>query len=250
MPPTPRVVKVTALALVTALLVGCAVLPPGGGPGARLLTRADALVDRGDYRAAAALYRQVVEQHGGSAAAPEALLGLGRVALAPDNPDRNPRDALETFERLLRQYPASPAARQGRTWHALLVAIQTLEQELALAGLEGERLREEAGRLRAELAARVREIEAAREEVGRARREADAMEREVTLARQAAEDARGQARQLEAERHRQSEQLNSARREIERLQRELQAAVEQARQMREDIEQLKRLELERARRRR
>jgi hypothetical protein len=160
------------------LLAGC------GLPGtvrredttADLVARADVLARSGDFRTAEATYRQVLDAPLRSGppdpARDRALLGLGRLYVAPDNPARDDRQAYEQFDRLARERPDSPEAPEARAWREVLGAAQRQREETTRAREDVTRAQEDATRAR-------EEVTRARQETTRARQEAERLRREL-----------------------------------------------------------------------
>jgi tetratricopeptide (TPR) repeat protein len=159
-------VRARARAVIGAglLLAGC------GLPGARrqaertdLVARADTLARAGDFRTAEATYRRVVDAATHDAPADpvrdRALLGLGRLYVAPDNPERDYRQAYQHFDRLARERPDSPAAVEARAWRDLLASAQRQRDEAMRARQEAQRLRQELRRAREEIEAFRRDLD-------------------------------------------------------------------------------------------
>jgi tetratricopeptide (TPR) repeat protein len=142
---------------------------------ADLIARADTLARSGDFRTAEATYRQVLDMPSRDGrpdpARDRAVLGLGRLYVAPDNPGRDYRQAYQQFDRLARERPDSPEAAEARAWREVLDAAQRQREEALRARQEAERLR--------------RELRRSREEVDAFRQDLDRLKRlELDLERQ------------------------------------------------------------------
>jgi tetratricopeptide (TPR) repeat protein len=149
------------------LLAGCGLPGPGRQEErtADLVARADTLARSGDFKAAEAAYRRVLDtpRRDVPPDRDRALLGLGRLYVAPDNPGRDYRQAYQQFERLAREHPDSPAAAEARAWRDVLGAAQRQREDAARARQETERLRQELKRAR-------QEAEAIRQDLDRLKR--------------------------------------------------------------------------------
>ena len=77
----------------------------------RLFGNAEAAWDRGDYRSAAALFRELVERYPGHRLAPEALFRLGRGTYLFLN---DPREAVLVLRALARQSGSGPWSRRAQ----------------------------------------------------------------------------------------------------------------------------------------
>jgi hypothetical protein len=139
--------------LITAVTVGCSgVRVPVARPVTRLgdrLENAEVLASTGRYAAARETYTAVLtdpEELGRD----RALLGLARLALDPQNPNKNDRQAAEYLERLLREYPDGCCAAEARTWQNLLRNVARLQQDARRFQQELERIRRDLQRAQQE----------------------------------------------------------------------------------------------------
>jgi hypothetical protein len=131
--------------LVVGLTAGCGgVRAPDGTPpprGSRQLDAADALVQEGRYADAREAYAMAMAEQ---AASPDrALLGLARLALDPNNPTQDERQAAEYLDRLLAEYPQSRWAVEARTWRSLLRSEERLQRDVRRTQQDLARLRRE-----------------------------------------------------------------------------------------------------------
>jgi hypothetical protein len=154
------------LLLVTTLIAGCAgrgtvssTSPPAVS---QPVEDADTLARAGRYAAARERYTTVLAAGRDAPDADRALLGLARLALAPDNSERDERAAAAYLDRLIGEYPNSAWALEARTWREVLGTTSRLRQlvrrqQQELEGLrrnlrqeqkEAVRLRQERERLR------------------------------------------------------------------------------------------------------
>ncbi|HKA63786.1 MAG TPA: tetratricopeptide repeat protein [Methylomirabilota bacterium] len=142
------------LLLVPAMLLaaGCATARPspwiadaretgGSRDAARLVARADELVERGQAPAAIPVYERVVREHAQDPAAASALYGLGRLQADPASRLRNYRAAHAAFSRLITGYPSSRWQPEARAWRAVLADLIAREDEAARLKTQIERLR-------------------------------------------------------------------------------------------------------------
>jgi hypothetical protein len=95
----------------------------------------------GRYPDAREAYASVLAESGAPVEGDRALLGLARLALAPENPGRDEREATRYLDRLLRDYPRSAWAREARTWRHLFEKLEQLKGDVRLQRQELERLR-------------------------------------------------------------------------------------------------------------
>jgi hypothetical protein len=77
-------------------------------------------MEDGNYDRFLAENRQTLERCGGSTGCEVALFNLGFVHAYPPSPYRDPSKALQYFDNLIKKYPQSPWAFEGRAWRALL----------------------------------------------------------------------------------------------------------------------------------
>jgi outer membrane protein assembly factor BamD (BamD/ComL family) len=183
-------------------VVGCS-LPFGSAPPPRpdeapgqLIARAETLALNGDYRGAEAAYRRVLDDPQPGRAAEQALLGLGRLAVAPENPDRDYAEAHRHFDRFVRDFPDSAWADDARAWRAVLAAFLALQEEAAGTRRDIEQVRRDAEQ----------EIERLLRDAQRARQESQEQRRDARRAREETDEMRRdleRLKQLELELERQ-----------------------------------------------
>jgi len=140
------------LALALVLASGCSTSQPspwttdsherGGSPGAaRLVARANELVEQGQTKAALSAYEQVLQEYPRDPAAASALFGLGRLHADPGSRLHNYRAAHAAFSRLISDYPGSRWEPEARAWRAVLTDLLAREDESARLKMQIERLR-------------------------------------------------------------------------------------------------------------
>jgi hypothetical protein len=122
--------------LVGALAVGCSVTSPRGESSG--LDGADALARAGRYTDAREAYTLVIAER--PASEDRALLGLARVALDPQNPEKDERQAAGYLDRLLAVHPQSRWAVEARTWRGLLRSVEQLQRDVRRRQQDLERL--------------------------------------------------------------------------------------------------------------
>jgi outer membrane protein assembly factor BamD (BamD/ComL family) len=115
--------------------------PAGSRDAARLVARADQLVEDGRGQAALAVYERVVREHGQDPAAASALYGLGRLQADPAGRFRNYRAAHAAFSRLIASHPGSRWVAEARAWRAVLADLIAREDEATRMKAQIERLR-------------------------------------------------------------------------------------------------------------
>ena len=105
-----------------------------------LVSRAESLANTGSHAQAVALFEEVA-RNPRSAFVDRALLGLTRSFSNPGYTGRDYRQALMMADRLVREYPDSPLAVEGRAWRDLLSGYLARGQELERRTQELERLK-------------------------------------------------------------------------------------------------------------
>jgi hypothetical protein len=197
----------------------------------RAVQLAEVQVQAGDHTEAARLFDEVARDPS-SPFADRALLGLTRVLCNPQYLGRDYSQAYVVADRLVRDYPDSPYAGEGRAWRDLLLAHLALEKELdqrtaelyQLIRADEQRMQdlERFKRLDLELQRRTRELERRTQELERLKR-------------------------LDLELERRTRELDRRTQELERLKRldlELERRTRELEQRAQELERLKRLDLE------
>ena len=125
-------------------------------------------MEGGDYAGFLAENRQMLERCEGGTRCEVALFNLGFVHAYPQSPYHNPTRALRYFDDLIKKYPQTPSAFEGRVWRALLTENLALEEKRR--------------RLQADLRSKDATIRTLRTQLGRSREidiEIDEKEREL-----------------------------------------------------------------------
>ena len=126
------------------------------------------VMEDGNYARFLAENRQLLEHCGGGAGCEAALFNLGFVHAYPPSPYHDPNKALQYFDDLIKKYPQTPWAFEGRAWRALLTANLASEEKRR--------------RLQADLRSKDATIRTLRTQLGRSREidiEIDKKEREL-----------------------------------------------------------------------
>ena len=126
------------------------------------------VMEDGNYARFLVDNRQQLEQCGGGAGCEVALFNLGFVHAYPPSPYHDPGKALQYFDDLIKKYPQTPWAFEGRAWRALLTANLASEEKRR--------------RLQADLRSKDSTIRTLRTQLGRSREidmEIDKKEREL-----------------------------------------------------------------------
>jgi hypothetical protein len=184
-------------------------LPPGDTE--RLVRLAETRAQAGEHADAARLFEEVVRRPS-SPFTDRALVGLTRLLVNPESPDRDYRAAHRVAEQLVREYPESPYASEARAWRDLLASYLVRSQQL-------EQRRQELDDATRELEGRTRRL-----------READRELQERTLEVERLNQELKRLKVLDAELERRTQELEKLSYELDRRNKEL--------------ERLKRLDLE------
>ena len=87
------------------------------------------VMEDGNYARFLAENRQRLEHCGGGAGCEVTLFNLGFVHAYPPSPYYDPSKALQYFDDLIKKYPQTPWAFEGRAWRALLTANLASEEK-------------------------------------------------------------------------------------------------------------------------
>ena len=126
------------------------------------------VMEDGNYARFLEENRQRLERCQGGTECEEALFNLGFVHAYPPSPYYDPSKALQYFDDLIKKYPQTPWAFEGRAWRALLTANLASEEKRR--------------RLQTDLRSKDATIRALRTQLGRSREidmEIDKKEREL-----------------------------------------------------------------------
>ena len=126
------------------------------------------VMEDGNYARFLAENRQLLERCQGGMGCEVALFNLGFVHAYPPSPYHEPSKALQYFDDLIKKYPQTPWAFEGRAWRALLTANLASEEKRR--------------RLQADLRSKDATIRTLRTQLGRSREidmEIDKKEREL-----------------------------------------------------------------------
>jgi hypothetical protein len=148
------------------MLAGCASVPPADKP--RGVFPPQQVMEDGNYIRFLAENRQLLERCQGGTGCEVALFNLGFVHAYPPSPYHDPGKALRYFDDLIKKYPQTPLAFEGRAWRALLTANLASEEKRR--------------RLQADLRSKDATIRTLRTQLGRSREidmEIDKKEREL-----------------------------------------------------------------------
>jgi hypothetical protein len=164
-----RVARNTTLGILlhaVLMLAGCASLP--SAEKAHATFPPQRVMEDGNYIRFLTENRQRLEHCGDGAECEVALFNLGFVHAYPPSPYHDPGKALRYFDELIKKYPQTPWAFQGRAWRALLTTNLTSEEKRR--------------RLQADLRSKDSTIRTLRTQLGRSREidiEIDKKEREL-----------------------------------------------------------------------
>ena len=165
-----RAAQSTALGILlpmVLMLAGC-VSGPSPSDKARDAFPPQQVMEDGNYARFLAENHQLLERCQGGTGCEVALFNLGFVHAYPPSPYHNPSKALQYFDDLIKKYPQTPSAFEGRAWRALLTAHLASEEKRR--------------RLQTDLRSKDATIRALRTQLGRSREidmEIDKKEREL-----------------------------------------------------------------------
>jgi len=148
------------------MLTGCASVPSPAPPPS--IFPPQQVMEDGNYARFLAENRQRLTRCQDGTGCEVALFNLGFVHAYPPSPYHDPGKALQYFDDLIKKYPQTPWAFEGRAWRALLTATLVSEEKRR--------------RLQAELRSKDFTIRTLRTQLGRSREidmEIDKKEREL-----------------------------------------------------------------------
>jgi len=120
--------------------------------GQKHLDLAEQLISKGDYKGALKEDEEVVRLFPGVSPGDIALFHIGIIWAHPDNPQRNYKNALECFQRIVGDFPDSALKEEVRAW---IVAIN----ELILRESRIKDLEDTASALEKRLNAKIKDLE-------------------------------------------------------------------------------------------
>jgi hypothetical protein len=109
-------------------LAGCASVPSTSDK-PRATFPPQQVMEGGDYAGFLAKNRQMLERCAGGTECEVVLFNLGFVHAYPQSPYHDPSKALQYFNDLIKKYPQTPWAFEGRAWRALLTENLALEEK-------------------------------------------------------------------------------------------------------------------------
>ena len=123
-----RSARLGVLCLGVLLVTGCACLPFGSETSQSAVPPQRAM-DRSEYARVMADNRRLLDQCKRGTGCDVALFNLGFVHASPQSPYYDAPKAVQYFDELLKKYPRSPWANEGRAWRALLQENVALEEK-------------------------------------------------------------------------------------------------------------------------
>jgi tetratricopeptide (TPR) repeat protein len=91
------------------------------------LQRSEELLAEGNYTGALAENRKILASADKNLPKDEALYNIGLIYAHYKNPQRDYKQSIKTFNKLIHDYPRSSFAEQARVWSELLQAIENLK---------------------------------------------------------------------------------------------------------------------------
>ena len=114
--------------LILLLFFGCSSLKERGTKTANeYLLRSQQLIAAGDYTGAVEENRKVLYLFAGGSLGDEALFNIGIIYIHYGNPAKNYKKSLDSFERLINDYPQSPLLEKARVWVGMLRDMEKLK---------------------------------------------------------------------------------------------------------------------------
>lgn len=120
--------RLGVLCLGVLLVTGCSYLPFGSGTSQSAVPPQRAM-DRSEYAKVLADNRRLLDKCKRSTGCDVALFNLGFVHASPQSPYYDAPKAVQYFDELLKKYPRSPWANEGRAWRALLQENVALKEK-------------------------------------------------------------------------------------------------------------------------
>lgn len=109
------------------MLAGCTSMPSSDNP--RVAFPPQQVMEDGNYVRFLAENHQLLERCQGGTGCEVALFNLGFVHAYPPSPYYDPGKALRYFDDLIKKYPQTSWAFEGRAWRALLIANLASEEK-------------------------------------------------------------------------------------------------------------------------
>ena len=114
--------------LILLLFSGCSSLKERGTKTANeYLLRSQQLIAAGDYTGAVEENRKVLSLFAGGSLGDEALFNIGIIYIHYGNPVKDYKKSLDSFERLINDYPQSPLLEKARIWVGMLRDMEKLK---------------------------------------------------------------------------------------------------------------------------
>lgn len=131
------------------------------------LASGDRLLLQGDFDGSLKVFEGVAAMAQGQPPADVAMYNMGLVYAHPQNPKRDRRKAIGSFQRVTAHYPESPWVGQAKIWMGVLSEAEETGQEVKRSKEIIEISKQEAERSRQELEKSRQEIEKTRQEIER-----------------------------------------------------------------------------------
>ena len=135
------------------------------------LTQGQQLLASGDYDGSLKAFQNVIVIAKDQPPADAANYHIGVVYAHPQNPRRDWRKAIGSFDRVLTQYPESTLAEPAKAWIGVLNEIDATKQEIERTKLDVEKFKQEIEKSRLAAERSKQEAEKSRLELERSRQE-------------------------------------------------------------------------------
>jgi hypothetical protein len=115
--------------LIITYCYGCASLQPVNKckEANQQLLRTQQLLARGNFKGALAENRKIVSSPDSSVPKDEALFSMGIIYAHHKNPNKDYKQSIKVFKKLIHDYPQSPFAEQAKVWSEVLQIIEKLK---------------------------------------------------------------------------------------------------------------------------
>ena len=148
------------------------------------LTQGHQLLARGDYDGSLKAFQNVIVFAKEQPPADAAIFYMGVVHAHPQNPGKDRRKAVDSFDQVLMRYPDSPFFEQAKAWISALNEVDATRQEIERTKLEVEKSKQEIENSRLTADRSKQEAEKSRVELERSRQEIEKIKQEIEKSKQ------------------------------------------------------------------
>ena len=148
------------------------------------LAQGHQLLARGDYDGSLKAFQNVIVIAKDQPPADAAIFHIGVVYAHPQNPRKDRRKAVGSFDDVLTRYPDSPFVEPAKAWIGALNEIDATKQEIERTKLEVEQSKQEIENSRLTADRSKQEAEKSRVELERSRQEIEKIKQEIEKSKQ------------------------------------------------------------------